>query len=166
MDLSKAFDCLNHELLITKLEAYGFRRSALKPVHNYLSNRKQRVKTNGSFSCWQESIKGIPQGSVLEPLLFNVFINDLFLLVEETENCNYANSMTIYVCGHELKHVISSLETDTQKLSKWFLDNSMNLNPEKCHLLIFWEKTLTYQCDWCNYNNRICCRKASRCNAG
>ena len=68
MDLSKAFDCLNHELLIAKLEAYGFSRSALKLVYDYLSNRKQRVKINGSFSSWQESIKGVPQGSVLGPL--------------------------------------------------------------------------------------------------
>ena len=140
MDLSKAFDCLNHELLIAKLEAYGFSRSALKLVYDYLSNRKQRVKVNGSFSSWQESIKGVPQGSVLGPLLFNVFINDLFFLVEETDICNYADDTTIYVCGHELEHIVSSLETDAQKLSKWFLDNCMKLNPDKCHLLIFGEK--------------------------
>ena len=71
MDLSKAFDCLNHELLISKLEAYGFSKSALKLVYDYLSNRKQRVKINGSFSSWQESIKGVPQGSVLGPLSGN-----------------------------------------------------------------------------------------------
>ena len=63
-DLSKAFDCLNHELLISKLEAYGFSRSALKLVCNYLSKGKQRVKVNGKFSSWQESVKGVPQGSV------------------------------------------------------------------------------------------------------
>ena len=82
----------------------------------------------------------VPQGSVLGPLLFNAFINDLFLLVEETEVCCYADDTTIYVCGHELQHIASSLETDAQKLSKWFLDSSMKMNPEKCHLLIFGEK--------------------------
>ena len=65
MDFSKAFDCLNHELLIAKLEACGFSRFALKLVYDSLLNRKQRVKINGSFSSWQELIKGVPQGSVL-----------------------------------------------------------------------------------------------------
>ena len=105
MDLSMAFDCL-------KLEAYCFSRSALKLVYDYLWNRKQRVKINGSFNSWQESIKGVPQDSVFGPLLFNVFINGLFLLVEETEICNYADDTTIYVCRYKLEHIASSLETE------------------------------------------------------
>jgi len=137
MDLSKAFGCLNHELLIAKLEAYSFSRSALKLIHKCLSNRKQRVKVNGKVSSWQESVKSVPQGSVLGPLLFNIFINDLFFLVEETEVCNYADDTTIYVCGQELEQVVSSLENDAQRISKWFFDNTMKLNPDKCHLLIF-----------------------------
>ena len=80
------------------------------------------------------------QGSVLEPILFSIFINNLFILVEETKVCNYADDTTIYVCGNNLKHIVSSLETDAQKLSKWFRDNNMKLNPDKCHLLIFGEK--------------------------
>ena len=114
---------------LAKLEPYGFSRSALKLVYDYLSNRKRRVKINGSFSYWQESIKSVPQGSVLGPLLFNVFIDDLFFLVEETEICNYADDTTIYVCGHKLEHIVSNLKTDAQRL-----DN------DKCHLLVFGEK--------------------------
>ena len=70
MDLSKAFDCLNHDLLIAKLEAYGFSRGALRLIHSYLNRRKQRVKVNGAFSTWIETSVGVLQESVLGRLLY------------------------------------------------------------------------------------------------
>ena len=98
MDLSKAFDCLNHKLVIVKLNAYGFSRSALLFSHSYLTNKKQRVRVNGSFSTWTETVLGVLQGSVLGSLLFNKYLNDLFMFLEETKVCNYANDTTIYAC--------------------------------------------------------------------
>ena len=76
MDLSKAFDNLNHELLIAKLHAYGFGKESLMLSISYLPNRWQRAKINTSFSSWTELLQGVPQGSVLGPLLFNIYLND------------------------------------------------------------------------------------------
>ena len=93
-DLSKAFNCLSHELLIAKLEAYGFDEKSLKLIYNYLSNRKQRVKINDSYSSWREILYGVPQGSILGPLLFNIFICDMLYFLENYELANYADDCT------------------------------------------------------------------------
>ena len=84
-DLSNAFDCLPHDLVIVKLNAYGFSLSASKLIHNYLSHRKQRTKINSSYSSWEEILFGVPQGSILGPLLFNIFVSALFLVLNDVE---------------------------------------------------------------------------------
>ena len=78
-DLSKAFDCIPHDLIIAKLEAYGFQIDALRLVYDYQSNRKQRVKLNVTFSSWRDIEYGVPQGSILGPLLFNIHLCNLLL---------------------------------------------------------------------------------------
>ena len=141
MGLSKAFDCLNHDLLIAKLEAYGFNERVLQLIYSYLNGRKQTVKVNGSFSTWRETSVGVPQGSVLGPLLFNIYLNDLFLFLNDSNICNYADDTTIYVCDRNNENVINRLENETQILSEWFQNNCMKLNGDKCHLMIFGEKS-------------------------
>ena len=81
MDLSKAFDCIPHDLLIAKLEAYGLSLSALAYIYSYLKGRKQSVRINSITSTYLDTISGVPQGSILGAFLFNIFINDLFLFI-------------------------------------------------------------------------------------
>ena len=89
-DLTKAFDYLNHEVLIAKLDAYNFDNSSLEVIRSYLSNRKHRTKINNTFSELAEIFAGIPQGSILGPLLFNIYMNDIFYFVRESIT-NYAD---------------------------------------------------------------------------
>ena len=93
-DLSKAFDCLSHELLIANLDAYGFDDNPLKLVNSYLSNRKQKVKINNIYSSWSEILFEVPQSSILGPLLFNIFICHTIYLLEEFDIANYADDST------------------------------------------------------------------------
>ena len=111
-DLSKAFDCLNHDLLIAKLVAYGFDKTALLFVKDYLNNRKQRTKVNGSYSSWRDLLFGVPQGSILGPLLFNIFINDTFYFIKDSKIANYADDNTVYSVSENITHLLNTLERE------------------------------------------------------
>ena len=150
-DLSKAFDCINHELLTAKLEAYGFSHSSLKYIYSYLSERKQRTKVNNSYSSWSYISSGVPQGSILGPLLFNIYLNDIFYFLDEIDLTNYADDNTPYKIGKCLECVLTNLENNTLLLIKWFDQNYLKMNPDKCHLLVpkHTDKTIL------NINNKI-----------
>ena len=108
------------------------KQESIKLVYSYLKNRMQRVKTGSTFSSSKKISIGVPpQGSVPGPLLFNIFLNDLFFIEMESEICNFADDTTIYACGTSIEAVVIRLEGDVYRLSKWFTDNGMKANPSK-----------------------------------
>ena len=136
LDLSKAFDSLPHDLLLAKLAAYGFDKPSLRLLHSYLSNRMQRTKIGSFFSSWLEIILGVPQGSILGPLLFNIFINDLLFVIQKTHICNFADDNTIYSSASSTEEVISSLKHDLNHVLSWFSSNQLVANPEKFQMML------------------------------
>ena len=135
-DLSKAFDCLVHDLLIAKLEAFGFDYNSLKLIHSYLSNRYQRVKVNSNYSSWSEIIFGVPQGSILGPLFFNIYLCDLFMICKDSTITNYADDNSPFACNVDVDSVILKLEKDAKALLTWFGINGLKANPDKFHLIL------------------------------
>ena len=135
-DLSKAFDCIPHDLIIAKLEAFDFHIDASRLIHDYLSNRKQRVKVNDTYSSWKDTFYGVPQGSILGPLLFNIHLCDLFQFLEDSDIASYADDTTIYTVNEKIESVISALETSSSLLFGWFNNNFMKANSDKSHLIM------------------------------
>ena len=108
-DLSKAFDCFDHELLTVKLNDYGFNLPALRLIHDYLSNRKQRIKIENICSTWMEIIFGVPQSSILVQFLLNIFLADLFLIINDIDIANYADENTPYIIVDNIDDLFKSL---------------------------------------------------------
>ena len=137
MDLSKAFDCIPTDLLIDKLHAYyGFDTKSLKLIYSYTKGRNQRVKINAEYSSWKDILNGVPQGSVLGSLLFNLFINDLFLVVANCDVCNYADDNSLAMSDISITEIISKLTAGIMILEYWFKNNGKLLNEEKSQFLI------------------------------
>ena len=112
MDLSKGFGTINHSLILDKLEAYGFSMASLKLLPSYLCNRFQRTSVNASVSDWKEIKTRIPQGSILGPLLLNIFLNDIFYFINNDNLCNYADNNTLSSVGKKLNMVKETLKTN------------------------------------------------------
>ena len=135
-DLSKAFDCLIHDLLIAKLHAYGFEYNAIKLIYNYLHGRFQRVRVKSSYSAWIGIIFGVPQGSILGLILFNIYLLDLFFFMLSSDIANYADDNSPYSCEINTDAVVLQLENDAKLLLEWFTKNGLKANPDKFHLIL------------------------------
>ena len=136
MDLSKAFDTINHDLLLAKLKVYGFSINALDLM---LKNRKQSVQINNSLSSTKKVHAGVPQGSIDGPLLFNLFINDSVLFL--TDTFNYADDNNLYSIGKDRDLIKNLLRKDFRALTEWFFKSYMVLNQKKCHYMCIGKNT-------------------------
>ena len=135
-DLSKAFDCILHDLLIAKLAAYGFDYNSLQILKSYLSNRKKRTKINDAYSKYFEILFGVQQGSISGSLLFNIYICDMFYDINDCDIASYADDNIPYVSSSNLDALINKLVESTTNLFQWFTNNHMKANADKCHLLV------------------------------
>ena len=131
MDLSKAFDSMPHALLIAKLSAYGVSKRACNLIINYLCNRRQRTKVMGKCSEWVTINRGVPQGSVLGPLLFDIFVSDLFYTDIDSMICNYADDNHLVNESNCIDTLKVSLEKDAHRAISWFDNDYMDANPDK-----------------------------------
>ena len=136
MDLSKAFDCIPHDLLIAKLYAYGFSGKSTVFIYSYLKRRKQNVKIDDILSTFQSLISGVPQGSILRPILFNIFLNDLLTTLENSEIYNFADENTISSISEEKEALLTTSEKESEKAVDSLRRNNMIVNPDKFQSMI------------------------------
>ena len=136
-DLSKAFDCLLHDLLIAKLHVFGFDLKSFRFIHAYVNNRTQLTKVGSFYSEILQIIYGVPQKSILGSLLLNVNLIDLFLAEHYTlDFSNYADDITPFNCRSTILETISDLEITLDNLFNWFCNNNFKANAAKCHLFL------------------------------
>ena len=135
VDLSKAFDCIVHDLLLAKLSAYGFDYNSVKLINSFLNGRKFMTKIGSSYSPYLDLLVGVLQGSNLDSLLFNIHMHDLFLCNCETKIINSAGDTTLYACEPNVELVLSKLEKYTSTVFTWFQNNYLKTNSGKSHLL-------------------------------
>ena len=131
IDFSKAFDLVDHSILLNKLEHYGIRGLALNWFKSYLKNRNQFVSIGTSESSAKQIIYGVPQGSILGPLLFIIYINDLPQISEIAKFIMYADDANIFLTGENINEVYDKLKILSDVLVKWVDNNGLALNLKK-----------------------------------
>ena len=136
VDLQKAFDTVNHEILLDKLNYYGFRGVSNTWFRSYLLDRKQKVCINGFESQIKPVHHGVPQGSVLGPILFLLYINDLHKCIKFSENYHFADDTNLLSIS-DYKTLQNNINCDLKSLHKWLLANKISLNKDKTELIFF-----------------------------
>ena len=131
MDLSEAFDCIPHDLLIVKLDSYGLGRNLLTYINSYLDNRKQCVRINSINSDFNYINSGVPQGSVVGPILFNAFFNDFLFFMQHAIVHNFADDNTLSSFTKTFDKRKDILEYQSKCATEWFTRNVMFINPDK-----------------------------------
>lgn len=137
IDLQKAFDTVNHEILLSKIKYYGLRGNCNEWLRSFLTERKQFVFINGHISDKKEILCGVPQGSTLGPLLFLLFINDLFMCINNGDVFHFADDTTILFKGNDFSVIQDKINDDMKLLVDWLRTNKLSINESKTELLIF-----------------------------
>ena len=141
VDLSKAFDCIPHSMIIAKLKAYGADFKSTTLLADYLSNRRQCVKIDGYKSSMSDIKKGVPQGSIMGPIIFNLFINDIFSVIRDGQLYNYADDNSVLVQAKQKDDVVKKLKDNAGIIVNWCSENQMAANPAKFQVMIGEEKS-------------------------
>ena len=140
MDLSKAFDCAPHDLLLAELAAYGIDDNLILYMYSYLLNRKQCVCINNILSEFNKVISGVPQDSIVGPILFNCFFNDFHSFIKNANLHNFADDNTLTTFAQNVGTLISVLESESKISIDWFETNKMIVNPGKFQSIIIDKK--------------------------
>ena len=136
MDLSKAFYCIPDDLLIGKLHTYDFSLKTVTFIYSYLKRRKQKVKVNNVLSDFFTLLSGIPQGSVLGPILFNIFLNYLLSTLKLSDLINFADDNTISATADNIDFLLLTLKHESELAIEWFTENQMVVNSDKFQAMI------------------------------
>ena len=149
MDLSKAFDSLPHDLIVKKFKEYGADERTANIIEDYFSHRQQRVKVAGEYSSWNFISRGIAQGSILGPLIFNIFINDLLFIVKRCKLSSYADDTQIFFAHNDYREVESAINSDLELVDKWYDENGLKRNNSKYQSIVMGRSDATpdFKCE-------------------